>query len=200
MCVTGLALKWYVLYVCRKSDMRKLTFEEINERQQSAAELKKQSRNPILVVCESIRSLYNVGSIFRTSDGLRVEKIYLCGFTGYPPRKEIDKVALGAADSVPWEYNENVTEVIKKLRMNGVQVVALEHTEGSSNFQEFKYSFPTAVVLGHEYDGLSQDALDVCHSAVEIPMYGIKQSLNVATAFGIIGYELLRQYRRRMSD
>lgn len=174
--------------------MLKLSFEAINKRTYSLIDLETLPRHPIYVVCENIRSLYNVGSIFRTADGIRAQRLYLCGYTGYPPRKEIDKVALGAAESVPWEYHEDVTKVLWNLREEKIHVVALEHTDNSINFQTFKFSFPMAIVLGHEYDGLTQEALNCCHDAVEIPMYGIKQSLNVATAFGVIGYEILRQF------
>jgi tRNA G18 (ribose-2'-O)-methylase SpoU len=173
--------------------MLKLSFEDINQRTFSLLDLKTLPRHPVYVVCENIRSLYNVGSIFRTADGIRAEKVYLCGYTGYPPRKEIDKTALGAQDAVPWEYHENVAEVLQYLKANSIQVVALEHTDNSYDFQTFNYSFPMAIVLGHEYEGLTQEALNQCQCAVEIPMYGLKQSLNVATAFGVIGYELLRQ-------
>lgn len=174
--------------------MLKLSFEEINKRTYSLIDLETLPRHPIYVVCENIRSLYNVGSIFRTADGIRARKLYLCGYTGYPPRKEIDKVALGAVESVPWEYHQDITKVLRNLKDERIQVVALEHTDTSIDFQTFQYSFPMAIVVGHEYDGLTQEALNYCRDAVEIPMYGIKQSLNVATAFGVIGYEIVRQY------
>lgn len=174
--------------------MRKLTFEEINKtRCVSLDELKNQKRNPIRMVCENVRSLYNVGSIFRTLDGIRAEKLYLCGYTGHPPRKEIDKVSLGAVESVPWEYEKDTIKIIQRLKNEGITVVALEHTNTSVDFQEFEYSFPLAVVLGNEYEGITDEVVAQCDCAVEIPMYGVKQSLNVATACGVIGYELLRR-------
>ena len=174
--------------------MKKLTFEKINRtRCLSLDELKKLNRNPITVVCENIRSLYNVGSIFRTMDGIRGEKLYLCGYTGHPPRKEIDKVALGAVESVPWEYERDTIKVINRLKAEGIKIIALEHTDTSVDFQKFQYIFPLAIVLGNEYDGISDEIVKHCDYSVEIPMHGIKQSLNVATAFGIIAYEVLRQ-------
>ena len=174
--------------------MRKLAFEEINKtRCVSVDEVGKLERNPVIIICENIRSLYNVGSIFRTLDGIRAERLYLCGYTGYPPRKEIDKVSLGAVDSVPWEYEKDTLKVIERLKKDGIPVIALEHTDTSVNFQEFEYSFPLSVVLGNEYEGISDEVVAHCDSAVEIPMYGVKQSLNVAVACGVIGYELLRR-------
>lgn len=174
--------------------MRKLTFEEINStRCVSLDEVKNLKRNPIIMICENIRSLFNVGSIFRTLDGIRAEKLYLCGYTGYPPRKEIDKVSLGAVESVPWEYEKDILRVIENLKSNKIPVIALEHTDTSVDYLEFDYTFPCAVVLGNEYEGISDEVVAACDYSVEIPMRGIKQSLNVATACGVIGYELLRR-------
>ena len=176
--------------------MKKLSFEEINKtRCLSSEELKKVKRNPITAVCENIRSLYNVGSIFRTVDGIRGEKLYLCGFTGRPPRKEIDRVALGSVESVPWEYERDTIKVINYLKGNGLTIIAVEHTDSSVDFQRFKYTFPLAIVLGNEIKGISDEVLSHCDYSVEIPMYGFKQSLNVATACGVVAYEILRQYR-----
>ncbi len=174
--------------------MKKLSFEEINKtRCLTLDELKKLKRNPITVVCENIRSLFNVGSIFRTMDGIRGEKLYLCGYTGCPPRKEIDKVALGAVESVQWEHKWDTVKVIEELKSKGIKVVALEQTDSSVDFQKFQYEFPLAVVLGNEYDGISDEVVKHCDFSVEIPMYGVKQSLNVATSFGIVGYEILKR-------
>jgi tRNA G18 (ribose-2'-O)-methylase SpoU len=175
--------------------LRKRTQEEIAAGVLNLESLQSLPRHPISVICENIRSLYNVGSIFRTADALRLEKIYLCGYTGHPPRKEIDKVALGAVDSVPWEYRPEATEVIRVLRAQGTEVLALEHTTHSRSIQEYPYQFPVAMVLGHECDGITTDLVSLCDGAIEIPMHGIKQSLNVATAFGVAGYEILRHYQ-----
>lgn len=149
---------------------------------------------PIYVILENIRSLFNVGSIFRTADGLRAARVILTGYTGRPPRKEIDKASLGSVEAVPWTSYADTKDAIRELRDKGIFIVALEQTEDSVNFQEFRYQFPTAVVLGNEYDGINQDTLELCDACVTIPMLGIKQSLNVGTAFGIIGYEMYRQY------
>ncbi|MFC1726185.1 RNA methyltransferase [candidate division KSB1 bacterium] len=175
--------------------LKKLEFEDVKSRTLSNDELKSKKRNPVYFICENIRSLYNVGSIFRTSDALRVKKIFLTGFTGFPPRKEISKVALGAEESVPWEQCNDTGEVITKLKKQGIKVIALEHTNKSKLFQEYDFQFPVAIVLGHEYEGIKQDTLELCDDSVEIDMYGIKQSLNVATSVGVIGYELLSQLK-----
>ena len=154
-------------------------------------------RHPVTIVCEDIRSLNNVGSIFRTADGIRAEKLILCGYTGCPPRKEIDKVALGAVDSVPWEYRARAEDAVADLRARDVQVVAVEHTDSSEPYHTFPWRFPVAIVLGNECDGISPEVVASCDASVEIPMYGIKQSLNVSTAVGVVGYEVLRACRER---
>lgn len=177
--------------------IRKLEFEEVKSKYFSKEELENKKRNPVYFICENIRSLYNVGSIFRTSDALRIEKIFLTGFTGFPPRKEISKVALGAEETVPWEQNENTAEVIIRLKKQGVKIIALEHTDSSKYFQEYEFSFPVGIILGHEYEGIKQETIKLCDDSVEIDMHGTKQSLNVATAAGVIGYELLRQLKSK---
>ena len=121
--------------------MKKLSYNEIKHNCLSPKELERLPKNPIYVVAHNIRSLFNVGSIFRTSDALRVEKLFLTGFTGHPPRDEIEKVALGSTETVLWEYNENIFEIIEILRKLHVNIVALEHTDESKEFQEFKYEF-----------------------------------------------------------
>ena len=176
-------------------EIKKLDFDEVKSRTLSNSELKNKNRNPVYFICENVRSLYNVGSIFRTCDALRAKKIFLTGFTGFPPRKEISKVALGAEESVPWEQNNDTGEIITKLKEDGIKVIALEHTNKSKYFQEYDFQFPVAIVLGHEYEGIKQETLELCDDSVEIDMHGIKQSLNVATSVGVIGYELLRQLK-----
>ena len=172
---------------------RKLSLEELHRQSQTVESIKPLPRLPIYVILENIRSLLNVGSIFRTADGLRAAKVILTGYTGRPPRKEIDKAALGAVEAVPWTAYNDTSKAINELKSNGISVIALELTENSFDFQGFAYKFPAAVVLGNEYDGVSQETLDLCDACVNIPMLGIKQSLNVSTAFGVIGYELYRQ-------
>ncbi|NOX89010.1 MAG: RNA methyltransferase [Calditrichaeota bacterium] len=174
--------------------IRKLTFDEIFERQPDLEELKKRPRLPIQVLVEDIRSMHNVGSIFRTSDGARIQHLYLAGFTAQPPRIEIDKTALGATDSVPWSYHKNAAETLKKLKEQNTQIVVVEHTTKSVNYAEADYRFPVCLVLGNEVEGVSEEAVQLADLAVEIPMLGIKQSLNVSVAYGIVLYHVLDKY------
>lgn len=153
----------------------------------------KKERSPIYVVLDNIRSLYNVGSFFRTSDGALVEKLFLCGFTGYPPRKEISKTALDAEKVVPWEQADDAREVIKKLKAEGVQIVAVELCDGSVRYDKAEYDFPVCFVFGHEVEGVSDEVMELCDLAVEVPMLGRANSLNVASCYGIIVYDALRK-------
>ncbi len=149
-------------------------------------------KKEVYVLLNNIRSLHNVGSIFRTSDGAGVKKLFLCGQTGYPPREDITKTAIGAEEVVPWEYWIDAKECIKKLLKNkkSVQIVALEQTKKSIDYRKFKPKYPICLVVGHEIDGVEEGILDLCDSAIEIPMYGKKQSLNVSVAFGVAVYSL----------
>ncbi len=170
--------------------MRKLSHSEIVTRQVSKLSKK---RIPLTVVLNNIRSLHNVGSIFRTADGAGVEKVFLCGYTGYPPQGDIAKTALGAEGHVPWEYRENALEVIKQLKTKGYQIVLLEQIEGSVSHDVFKPKPPVCLVLGNEVTGISEDLLKIADAAIEIEMAGIKNSLNVSVAFGVVAYHL-RQF------
>ncbi len=148
----------------------------------------------LYVVCHNIRSLHNVGSIFRTADAAGVTKLYLCGYTGHPPRKEINKVALGAEKTVLWDYHTHTWQLLERLRSWGVQIVALENNLDlpSVDFRRFRPRFPAALLVGNEVGGLSPALLNRADQIVHIPMYGQKESLNVAVAFGIAIYELNR--------
>ena len=153
-------------------------------------------RNPIYVVADNVRSLFNVGAIFRTADGVNAAGVYLTGFTGRPPRKEISRVALGAETSVPWRYRRDPIFVIEILRRRGVQVLALERGGHSVEFREVDYAFPLAIVVGHEVEGVRTETIAACTGAVHIPMLGSKTSLNVSVATGIILYHVLDQMRK----
>ncbi|WP_337872775.1 RNA methyltransferase [Ignavibacterium sp.] len=171
--------------------MRKLTHDEISLKRSKPEEISSVNKLPVYVILNSIRSNYNVGSIFRTSDAAMIEKLYLCGYTPHPPKKEILKTALGATESVKWEYVKDALSIIKELKNKGIKVCALELTENSRAYYELnKNDFPLALVVGNEISGVSQEILDHCDMAIEIPQYGIKQSLNVAVAYGIAVYEL----------
>ncbi len=178
--------------------IRKLTFDEIFDRQPSLEELQALKTSPIFTLVENIRSMYNVGSIFRTSDGARIRKLFLTGFTARPPRKEIDKTALGATDSVPWDYADHSGAVIQKLKTAGVSIVVLEHTDASVPYYELEYQYPVCLVLGNEVDGVSEPAIRLADHCIEIPMFGIKQSLNVSVAYGVVLYHILSSYLQRL--
>ena len=147
-------------------------------------------KRTLYVLLNNIRSLHNVGSIFRTSDGAGVKKLYLCGQTGYPPREDITKTALGAEEIVPWEYYIDPVDCIKKLKKRGIQIVALEQTEKSVDYRRFNPAYPVCLVVGHEIDGVQDEILKLCDAVIEIPMKGKKSSLNVSVAFGIAVYKL----------
>ncbi len=150
-------------------------------------------RNNFYALLENVRSLYNVGSIFRTSDAVMLKKLYLCGITGCPPRKEISKTALGAEELVPWEYSEDAVGLVKKLKKKGVKIIAVELANEGKTYDEVKFDFPVCFVFGHEVLGISDELMAEVDIAIEIPMYGRANSLNVATCYGIIVYEALKQ-------
>jgi len=179
-------------------EFRKLSPEELIAKSayQTAQEARGKPRTPIYVILDNIRSLYNVGAIFRTCDAICAEKLYLCGMTGMPPRKEIEKTSLGAHTVMPWEYRKSTLELVKELKEKGVKVVALELTESSENYIEAEYEYPLAVIVGHEIDGISDDVLEIVDKAIYIPMLGRAVSLNVATACGIVAYRLLDKYQQ----
>lgn len=175
---------------------RKLTPQEILKSKKQPEEIRKMSRLPIYIIVDNIRSLFNVGSIFRTSDGVMAEKIYLCGMTGIPPRREIEKTSLGASEVVPWEYREKAVDVVKELKEKGVEIVALELTDPGHHYAETDFSFPLALVIGHEIDGVTDDVMKYVDKAISIPMLGRANSLNVATAFGIAVYQMMYKYQK----
>jgi tRNA G18 (ribose-2'-O)-methylase SpoU len=144
------------------------------------------------VICENIRSIYNVGSIFRTSDGLGVDKIFLCGFTGTPEHPRINKTALGAEKVIDWEHRRQTWRVVDRLKRQGVKIIALEKTKNSVDIRKFKPKFPLALVVGNEIKGVSRRVLKRCDAVVHIPMIGIKESYNVASAFAIGAWEVAK--------
>jgi 23S rRNA (guanosine2251-2'-O)-methyltransferase len=167
--------------------MRKLVHEEIVHRQAQKSQAR---RLPLCVVLNNIRSLYNVGSIFRTADGIGIEKLWLCGITGYPPQSGIAKTALGAEENVPWEYRKEILPLLRELKKKGYQIVLLEQIQGSIPHDKFAPQAPLCLVIGNEISGIFDELTSMCDCAVEIDMAGIKNSLNVAVAFGIIGYHI----------
>ncbi len=174
--------------------MRKLKLSELGRI--TLDEFKGSSKTPIVVVLDNIRSLHNVGSIFRTSDAFRLEAIYLCGITSTPPNKEIHKTALGAEDSVNWHYYDETTEATEKLKKEGYFLIGIEQVEGSINLQDFKpdLSCKYAVILGNEVKGVQQAVIDQCQSCLEIPQFGTKHSFNVSVSAGIVLWEIAKPW------
>ena len=153
------------------------------------------ARAPVYALLDNVRSVWNVGSIFRTADAVRLDGLYLCGMTATPPRPDIEKTALGATLTVPWDYWPDPAEAVRHLREAGVRIVALEQTGRSLPYTEAGYEGPLCFVVGHEVDGVSEGVLALADECVEIPMDGAKHSLNVAVSFGVLAYEI-RRHRR----
>lgn len=175
--------------------MRKLNITELNRI--SAEEFKKAEKTPLVVVLDNVRSLNNIGSVFRTSDAFLVEKICLCGITATPPSQEIHKTALGAEDSVEWVYEKSVLECVNKLKSDGYFVYSVEQVAGSTKLQDLmletgrKY----AVVLGNEVKGVQQDVVDASDGCLELPQFGTKHSLNVSVTAGIVIWDFFRKLK-----
>ena len=153
-------------------------------------------KTPIYFFLENIRSAHNIGSIFRTADGMGASKIFLSGYTCKPPHRELAKTSLGAEFSVDWEHNEDTIFLANKVKDQKIKLVLLEHTKYSESLYKLDWEFPLCIVLGNEVEGVSEELIKLCDKHVEIPMHGIKQSLNVSVAAGIIGYEMLRYYNK----
>lgn len=172
--------------------MRKLSMDELGRK--SVDEFKLSEKTPIIVVLENIRSAYNVGSVFRTSDAFLVEAIYIVGYTSQPPHKEIKKTALGAEESVIWKHFNTSTEAIAELRENGYNIYAVEQAEGSFKLNAigFDKEEKIAVIFGNEKAGVEQSTISLCDGCIEIPQLGMKHSLNIATAAGVVLWELVR--------
>ena len=175
---------------------RKLRHDELLAQRLTPEAVQNQARHPVSLLLYNIRSLYNVGSIFRTADAALVEKLYLCGYTPHPPRKEIEKTALGAVDTVPWEYAADAKACIHALREQGIKVFALEMTtESRSVYTLATTDFPMCLVLGNEITGVDDDVLECCDGATDIPMFGVKHSLNVSVAAGVAVFEAVRAWK-----
>jgi 23S rRNA (guanosine2251-2'-O)-methyltransferase len=175
--------------------VQKLTYSEIQAKRSANLPDITQNRFPITVVLQDVRSLYNVGSIFRSCDAFRVSRVVLTGYTPTPPRKEISKTALGADETVPWSYYSDPIEAVRDLRANGVTVLAVELAHNSRGVSDVSQKdFPLALVLGNEVTGVYPEVLSECEGALEIPMYGVKHSLNVAVAAGIAMFAVTQRF------
>ncbi|MBR1468969.1 MAG: RNA methyltransferase [Prevotella sp.] len=175
--------------------MRKLNILEMNRL--SVEQFREAEKMPLVVVLDDVRSLYNVGSVFRTCDAFCVEAVYLCGITATPPHNEIHKTALGAEDSVSWCYFATAEEAVKSLKQQGCTVYAVEQVEGSTKLPFAPSSLdprPSAIVLGNEVKGVHQHVVDLCDDCLEIPQFGTKHSLNVSVTAGIAIWEFFRQF------
>lgn len=171
--------------------MRKLSMEELNRK--SVEEFKQSEKIPVVVVLENIRSAYNVGSVFRTADAFLLEAIYICGYTAYPPHKEIKKTALGAEDTVHWKHFKQITEAIAQLRQEGYKVYSVEQAENSIALNQFQTGKEKiAVIFGNEVTGVEQSTIALTDGCIEIPQLGMKHSLNISVAAGVVLWELVR--------
>jgi 23S rRNA (guanosine2251-2'-O)-methyltransferase len=173
--------------------MRKLSNEELLRK--TPEEFKNSKKTPLILVLDNVRSLNNVGSVFRTADSFLLEAIYLCGITGQPPHKDIQKTALGATDTVHWKYFNTTLEAIAELKANKFQVFAIEQAENSTFLNTFEVTNiqKNAFILGNEINGVDQVAIDACDGVIEIPQSGFKHSLNISIAAGIVSWEVYRQ-------
>ncbi|MFD2822159.1 RNA methyltransferase [Lacinutrix iliipiscaria] len=170
--------------------MRKLKNSELDRL--SVDEFKQTKKTPLIIVLDNIRSLNNIGSVFRTSDAFLIEKIYLCGITAKPPHKDIHKTALGSTDSVAWEYVENTMTVIDKLQQDKVQICAIEQAENATMLNKFspKQNTTYALVFGNEVKGVSQDVVSASDFVLEIPQFGTKHSLNISVSCGVVVWDV----------
>ena len=173
----------------------KRTNDDLKANRPTLEEVKFIPKPPISILVEDVRSEYNVGSIFRTADSFGAEKIYLTGITATPPREDLHKTALGAEESVVWEYSKSSIELAKKIKKEGITLALIEQTNKSQNIFDIDIDFPVCYIVGNEVNGVSDQLVELADIHLEIPMHGIKQSLNVSVATGIIGYELSRKYK-----
>ncbi len=176
--------------------MRKLANEELDRK--SISGFKEATKTPIIIVLDNIRSLNNIGSVFRTSDAFLIEKIYLCGITATPPHNEIRKTALGATETVDWEHTEDCIALVKQLKEEKMEVFAVEQTENSIFLSDFKPkpNTKTVLVFGNEVKGVQQEVINNCSGVIEIPQLGVKHSLNIAVTTGIVIWDVFEKLKK----
>ena len=176
--------------------MKKLKNSELNRI--SVDEYKTAKKTPFIVVLDNIRSQSNIGSVFRTADGFRIESVYLCGITAQPPHREIQKTALGATESVDWKYFEKTTEAIVELKNKGYQIFAVEQAENSYKLGEFTpdFSKKCAFIFGNEVKGVQQNAINISDGCIEIPQYGTKHSFNISISVGIVLWDMFQRQKK----
>ena len=180
--------------------MRKLSNSELNRI--SPEEFKEAAKVPIIIVLDNIRSLSNIGSVFRTSDAFRIEAVYLCGITACPPNKEIQKTALGATESVYWKYYSETIDAIKDLKSNNYSILAIEQAEGSVMLQDvsLKENSKIALVFGNEVKGVEDEVMELSDVCIEIPQFGTKHSLNISVSVGIVVWDLFKKINPDFSN
>lgn len=172
--------------------MRKLGMDELGRK--SVEEFKQAEKTPVIAVLDNIRSMHNVGSVFRTADAFLIEGIFLCGYTPQPPHRDINKTALGAAQTVDWIFFPSALEAVLKLKVKGYKVYAIEQAEGSISLEKFVWDghVKIAFVFGNEVEGVSDEVLEAVDGSIEIPQSGMKHSLNISVAAGIVLWEMVR--------
>ncbi len=170
--------------------MRKLRMSELKRK--TIEEFKQSDKSPVIIILDNVRSLNNIGSVFRTADCLKAEAVYLCGITGCPPHREIHKTALGATESVDWQYFKSTIEAIDKLKKEGYTIISIEQAEGSTSLQSFQpeKDVKLALVFGHEVHGVHQDIIDISDLCIEIPQFGTKHSFNISVSVGIVLWDI----------
>lgn len=175
--------------------MKKLSMDELNR--SSVDQFKSEIKSPLVVILDNVRSMNNVGSIFRTCDAFAIEHLYLCGITAQPPHKDIAKTALGATESVAWSYHEDVVSLVSQLQQDHFEVYLIEQTDNSILLDQFKITSDkkVAIVLGNEVFGVDEKLLPICNGVIEIPQFGTKHSLNVTIAGGIVIWEMVKQLK-----
>jgi tRNA G18 (ribose-2'-O)-methylase SpoU len=180
--------------------MQKLSMDDLNRK--SVEEFKRSVKTPVIAVLENIRSAYNVGSVFRTADAFLLEAVYITGYTAKPPHKEIKKTALGAEDSVEWSYFPNATEAILQLKNLGYTIYAVEQVVESLKLQDVQFGEQDkiAVIFGNEVTGVEEATILQCDGCIEIPQLGMKHSLNIATAAGVVLWEIIRTRMKAHTD
>ena len=176
---------------------RKLKNAELDRK--SVEEFKEAEKTPIIIILDNVRSLNNIGSVFRTADAFLIQKIYLCGITAKPPHKDIQKTALGATETVDWEYVEDSLELVEKLRSEGIQIYSIEQAEGAimlDKFQPEKNNKTCAVVFGNEVKGVQQKVVSASDGVIEIPQLGSKHSLNISVSTGVVLWDLFAKMKQ----
>ncbi|APY12804.1 RNA methyltransferase [Seonamhaeicola sp. S2-3] len=170
--------------------MRKLKNSELDRL--SIEDFKNSKKTPLIIVLDNIRSLNNIGSVFRTSDAFLIEKIYLCGITAKPPHKDIHKTALGSTETVAWEYAENTLDIVKKLKAENIKVCAIEQAENATMLNDFTVEANTkyALIFGNEVKGVSQEVVNASNEVIEIPQFGTKHSLNISVSCGVVIWDM----------